>query len=97
MEFMCAFKAYLDIILENILIHKKFLLSNPQNFSLKINLLPYSGFISLGANFPEWSVLSFSRNFPDLEIHDPNNQKIHVSEIHTKFAHVHECLDTGNR
>ena len=48
----------------------------------------YSGFISLGANFPEWSVLSFSRNFPDLEIHNPNNRKSHVSEpiSHTKFA-----------
>ena len=42
---------------------------------------PYNGFISLGANFPEWSALSFSRNFPDLEIHDPNNQKTQVSYI----------------
>ena len=33
--------------------------------------LQYSGFISLGANFPEWSVLSLSRNFPDLEIDGP--------------------------
>ena len=38
--------------------------------------IPYSRFISLGANFPEWSVLSFSRNFPDLEIHYPNNRKL---------------------
>ena len=43
--------------------------------------MPYSGFISLGANFSKWSVFSFSRNFPDLEIH---NQKTHVSEISHK-------------
>ena len=35
-----------------------------------------SRFISLGTNFPKWSALSFSRNFPNLEIHDPNNQKL---------------------
>ena len=35
-------------------------------------LILYSRFISLGVNFPEQSVLSFSRNFPNLEIHDPN-------------------------
>ena len=51
----------------------------------------YSGFIYLGANFPEWSVHSFSRSFPNLEIHDSNWQsKTHVSEIYTKF-------DAGNR
>ena len=44
----------------------------------------YGGFIPLGSNIPEWSVLSFSRNFPDLEIHDPNNRKTHVSEISHK-------------
>ena len=31
-----------------------------------------------------------------IEIHDPNNQKTHVI-FHTKFTHVHECLDTCNR
>ena len=41
----------------------------------------YIGVISQGANFLERSVLSFSRNFPDLEIHDLNNWKTHVSEI----------------
>ena len=46
-------------------------------------LLPYSGFISLGANFLKWSILSFSRKFPDLEIHDPTI-KTHVSEISHK-------------
>ena len=43
-----------------------------------------SGFISLGADFPEWSVLSFSRNFP-CEIYDPNNWKTHMSEISHKL------------
>ena len=46
--------------------------------------LPYSGFISLSPSFPKWSVLSFSRNFPDLGIHDPVNQKTHTSEISHK-------------
>ena len=46
-------------------------------------LFPY-----IGANFPEWSVLSFSRNFPDLEIHDPNNWKAHVNEI-SQSLHVY--------
>ena len=41
----------------------------------QVVILPSSEFISLGANFPDWSVLSFSRNFSDLEIHDPNNLK----------------------
>ena len=36
---------------------------------------------SLGANFPEWWTLSFSRNFPDLEIHKPTNKKSHMSNI----------------
>ena len=44
-----------------------------------------SGFISLGANFP---TLSFSRNLPNLEIHDPNIQEAHVSDtLHS--LHVH--------
>ena len=51
-------------------------------------VVPYSELISLCANFPEWSVLSFSRNSHDLEIHDPNNQKIHMSEISHK---VYAC------
>ena len=46
--------------------------------------IPYSGFISLGTNFPERSVLSFSRNFPDLEIYDPRYQNTHMSEISHK-------------
>ena len=48
----------------------------------------YSGFISLGANFHEWSALSFSRNFPDLEIYDLNNRKLTWVTFHTKFTHV---------
>ena len=32
----------------------------------------------------KWSVLSFSRNFPDLKIQDPDNQKTHMSEISHK-------------
>ena len=42
--------------------------------------------IYLGANFPEWSALSFNRNFPDLEIHNSNNQKTHVSNISHKVC-----------
>ena len=58
----------------------------PATKHMRVQLL-YSGFISLGANFPKWSVLSFSRNFPNLEIHDPNNRKTHVSEIlHKVYA-----------
>ena len=37
-------------------------------------------FISLDANYSEWSVLSFSRNFFNLEIHDPNNRKTQSRE-----------------
>ena len=59
-------------------------------------ILPYSGYISLGANFPEWSVLSFSRNFPNSEIHHPNNQKTHMSKI-SEFTRVYEHLDTSYR
>ena len=44
-----------------------------RNLAQIYDFIPYSEFISLGAKFPEWSVLSFSRNFPDLKIHDPNN------------------------
>ena len=40
--------------------------------------------LPLGANFPEWSALSFSRNLPDLEIHDPNNHKTHMSNTSQK-------------
>ena len=43
-----------------------------------------SGFISIGANFPKWSALSYSRNYPDLEIHDPNNPKTYMSDISHK-------------
>ena len=34
--------------------------------------------------FPEWLVLNFSRNFPNLKTHNPNNQKTHVNEISHK-------------
>ena len=50
--------------------------------------LQYSGFVSIGAVFPEWSIISFSRNFPDLEIHDPSNRNTHVSGISYK---VYAC------
>ena len=64
----------------------------------KYEKLSYSRFISLGANFSEWSVLKFSRNFLDLEIHDPYNRKTHMSEIsHKAYAYIHERLNTGNR
>ena len=43
--------------------------------------LPCNRLFSLGTNFPKWQTLGFSRNFSDLKIHDPNNQKIHVSDI----------------
>ena len=33
-------------------------------------LFPY-----VGANFPEWSAFSFSRNFLNLEIHDTKNRE----------------------
>ena len=55
---------------------------------IELSNLPYSGFISLGANFPEWWALSFSRNFPSLKIHGPNNRKTHVSDISHK---VYTC------
>ena len=55
---------------------------------IELSKLPYSGFISLGANFPEWWALSFSRNFPNLKFHDPNNLKTHVSDISHK---VYTC------
>ena len=47
-----------------------------------------AGLFPYGANFPERSALSFGRNFPNLEIHDPNNQKTHVSDISHK---VYTC------
>ena len=54
----------------------------------------YNGLFSLGANFH----LTFSRNFPDLEIHGPNKQKTHVSNIsHKVYTGVHEHLNSGNR
>ena len=64
--------------------------------------IPYIEFNFLSANFPEWSVLSFSRNLPDLEIHDPKFSKQSKNShewdlIHTKFMGVHERLDVGNR
>ena len=56
----------------------------------ELSKLLYSGFISLGANFPEWSSLSFSRNFPDIEIYDLNNQKTHMSDI-SESRKVYAC------
>ena len=58
-------------------------------------ILPYNRFSSLGANFPKWWTLSFSRNFSNLEIYHPNIQKPHKNsyERHfTMFVHVHEHL-----
>ena len=54
---------------------------------MDLHVLLYSGFISLGVNFPERSALSFSRKFLDLEIHEPNIQKTHVSDtLHKVYA-----------
>ena len=52
-------------------------------FYNQITLYCIAGLFPYVQIFPNghWSVHSFSRNFPDLEIHDPNNQKTHVSEI----------------
>ena len=36
---------------------------------------------SLGANFPEWWTLSFSRNFPNLEIHKLTTEIPYMSDI----------------
>ena len=46
--------------------------------------LLYNGLFCLGANFPEWWALNFSRNFPDLEIHDRNYQKYQMRNISPK-------------
>ena len=51
----------------------------------------YNGLFSLGANFPEWWTFNFSRNFPDLEIHDPDNLKI-SHERH--FAQIKRGIST---
>ena len=56
--------------------------------------IPYSGLFYLGGNLPKWWAFSFSRNFPNLEIHDPNNQKLRWETLYTKFMHVHERLDS---
>ena len=44
----------------------------------------YNGLLSLGTNFPEWSTLGLSINFPNLEIHYPTTEKSHVSNISYK-------------
>ena len=66
-------------------------LANLWSFAKFANVSPHqsfppygSGFTSLGANFPELSDLSISRNILDLEIHYPNNQKIYMGDISHK-------------
>ena len=60
-------------------------------------MLAYNELFSLGANFPKWLTLTFSRNFPDLEIHDLNNWKTQVNDISPVYMFVHVRLDSSNR
>ena len=57
----------------------------------------YNGLFTLGANFPEWWILSSSRNFPNLEIYDIKIEKLTWAKLFTKFMLVHVHLDSGNR
>ena len=50
------------------------------NDHMRFSIIPYTGFISLGANFPEWSVLSFSKNFPDYFTNSQSKQLINSHE-----------------
>ena len=50
------------------------------------SIIPYNGLFSLGANFPEWWTFSFSRNFPDLEIHDTDNEKLTWATFRAGFT-----------
>ena len=43
---------------------------------IRIATYRIAGYLPLGANFPKSWTCSFSRNFPDLEIRNPNNQSI---------------------
>ena len=45
--------------------------------------IPYSGYTSQGANFPEWLALCFSTNFPDI---DKILAFINWHNIHDSFA-----------
>ena len=58
-----------------------------------LSKLPHNRFISLGANFPKWWALSFSRNFPNLKIHDPKNRKTHVT-FHTQSLGMYMSIWT---
>ena len=60
-------------------------------------MLAYNELFSLGTNFPIWLTLTFSRNFPDLEIHDLNNWKTQVNDISPVYMFVHVRLDSSNR
>ena len=63
-----------------------------------INCILYSGFISLGTNYPKWWTLSFSRNFPDLEIHNSSIWKTCMSDtLQSLHMHMHKRLAYGNR
>ena len=58
-----------------------------------MDIIIYSRLFFLGANFPKWWTFSFSRNFPDLEIHDPNNHAINNLAFSDHFFPVFQ----GNR
>ena len=48
----------------------------------------------VGANFPKWWTLSFSKNLPDLEFHNPNNQ-INSCKLHfTQNSYVYTSFQT---
>ena len=57
----------------------------------------YNGLFTLGANFPKWRTLSFSRNFSNLEMYDTKIEKLTWAKVFTKFMLVHVHPDSDNR
>ena len=91
---LCATECALHTAMLSMHINNDVLCDWPNKFQPFV--LPYCWFISLGAIFLNGQSLA-SRNFPDLEIHNPDNRKLMWVRFHTKFTHVDEHLDAGNR
>ena len=58
--------------------------------------LPCSRLFSLGANFPKWCILSFTKNFPHLEIHDPNTEELTWATFSTELVCINAVEDTNS-
>ena len=70
-------------------------------FTVELPVTSYAslcnGLFSLGANFLKWWTLSFSRDFPDLEIHEPiywkfSSERHFVQSLATSYSYMNTII-----